>query len=151
MRVLFASALIVVLTSCAGMPSGGSSTNAQAEVSQATRAWAAAYDSRNAARITSLYAPDAVLWGTVAKSIATTPTAVAEYFKNVGATPQNRVVLGEQNIRVYGDMAVNSGYYTFNNVLPDGKAFSAPARFSLVFRNMGGKWMIVDHHSSRLP
>jgi hypothetical protein len=33
----------------------------------------------------------------------------------------------------------------------DGKAVVRPARFSLVYRNRGGRWLIMDHHSSVVP
>ena len=120
------------------------------QVAAATDDWRAAYDSRDPKRITVLYASDAALWGTNLKAIAGTPAAVAEYFKDAPARPDARVVFGEQNIRVYGDLALNSGTYTFNGVR-DGKPTTAPARFSIAFRKQDGKWLIVDHHSSRLP
>jgi uncharacterized protein (TIGR02246 family) len=152
MRTFFGIALLVLLTACASeMANKGGSSNARDEIAQATREWVAAYDSRTASRLTALYAPDAVLWGTISKTIATRPDAIAEYFKNVGATPNNRVVMGEQHVRVYGDIGINSGTYTFNNVRPDGTVFPVAARYSFVFRKQGGKWMIVEHHSSRLP
>jgi len=97
-----------------------------------------------------MYDPDAVLWGTTAKTFAPNPTAIAEYFKDVGKRPNARVAFGEQHIRVYGDVAVNTGYYTFSDVR-EGKEVSVPARFTLVFRNRDGRWLIVDHHSSRVP
>ena len=120
------------------------------QVAAATDDWRAAYDSRDPKRITAQYAADAALWGTNLKAIAVTPAAVAEYFKDARARPEARVVFGEQNIRVYGDLALNSGTYTFNGVR-EGKPTSAPARFSFAFRKQEGKWLIVDHHSSRLP
>ena len=120
------------------------------QVAAATDAWRAAYDSRDPKRITALYASDAALWGTTSKAIAVTPAAVAEYFKDAPARPDARVVFGEQNIRVYGDLALNSGTYTFNGVR-DGKSTTLPARFSIAFRKQEEKWLIVDHHSSRLP
>ena len=120
------------------------------QVAAATDDWRAAYDSRDPKRITVLYAADAALWGTNLKAIAVTPAAVAEYFKDAPARPDARVVFGEQNIRVYGDLALNSGTYTFNGVR-DGKPTTALARFSIAFRKQEGKWLIVDHHSSRLP
>jgi len=51
---------------------------------------------------------------------------------------------------VYGDMAINTGSYTFSQV-DDGKEVLRPARFSFVYRKTGGKWLIVDHHSSAVP
>jgi hypothetical protein len=62
-------------------------------------------------------------------------------------------VLGEQRIRVYGDLAINTGTYTFIGPARDaaGKPISRPARFSFVYRNRDGRWLIVDHHSSAVP
>jgi uncharacterized protein (TIGR02246 family) len=149
MRPILPSLLIVFLSACSTM-TGISPEASRQEVAAVTDEWRAAYDSREPKRITALYAADAALWGTTLKAIATTPAAVAEYFKGAPARPDARVVFGEQNIRVYGDLALNSGAYTFNAVR-DGKPISLPARFSLAFRKQEGKWMIVDHHSSWLP
>jgi uncharacterized protein (TIGR02246 family) len=149
MRTIWPSLLIALLSACSSM-TGMSPEASKREVAAATDAWRAAYDSREPKRITALYAADAALWGTTLKVIATTPAAVAEYFKGAPARPDARVVFGEQNIRVYGDLALNSGTYTFNGVR-DGKPTAQPARFSLAVRKQEGKWMIVDHHSSSLP
>jgi hypothetical protein len=64
--------------------------------------------------------------------------------------PTYKAVLGEQRIRVYGNLAINTGTYTFSE-LRDGKEVVRPARFSFVFRNVNGRWLIVDHHSSAMP
>jgi len=96
-----------------------------------------------------MYESDAVLRGTTAKTVAANPAAVAEYFKDVGKRPNARVAFGEQHIRVYGEVGVNTGYYTFSDVR-DGQTVSVPARFTMVFRNRDGKWFIVSHHSSRV-
>jgi len=60
------------------------------------------------------------------------------------------VQFGDQLIRVYGNTAINTGYYTFNYV-KDGKPAAIPARYSFVYVKQGGKWLIVDHHSSAVP
>jgi len=120
------------------------------QVAAATDAWRAAYDSRDPKRITVLYAADAALWGTNLKAIATTPATVTECFKAAPARPDARVVFVGQNIRVYGDVALNSGTYSFKGVR-DGKPVLLPARFSMAFRKQEGSWLIVDHHSSWLP
>ncbi len=148
MRLLLGVLSVAFLSACA--TGSGVGTAGKDQVAAATAAWRAAYDSRDPARITAMYDPDAVFWGTTAKTVAANPAAVAEYFKDAPKSPSARVTFGEQHIRVYGDVAVNTGYYTFSNVR-DGQPVSVPARFTMVFRNRDGKWLIVAHHSSRMP
>jgi uncharacterized protein (TIGR02246 family) len=148
MRYLLLVLLAALASACATSP--GSGAGASEQVAAATLAWRAAYDSRDPSRITALYDSDAVLWGTAAKTVAPNPAAIAEYFKNAAARPNARVSFGEQNIRVYGDVAVNTGYYTFSDVR-DGQNTERPARYMLVFRNREGRWLIVGHHSSLVP
>lgn len=117
----------------------------------ATQVWVDAFNTRDPKRIVALYAPDAVFWGTTAKTIATTPDAVWAYFKDAGQRPYTRVVIDEQHPRVYGSIAIASGAYTFSEVR-DGVASNVrPARFTFVFRRDGDRWVIVEHHSSRVP
>lgn len=149
LRVVFGSLLIALLSACVtGIAGGGS--GGQDDATTATAGWRTAYNSRDPARITAMYDTDAVLWGTTAKKVAANPSAIAEYFKDAGKRPNARVTFGEQHLRVYGDMAVSTGYYTFSDVR-DGKEVSRPARYSMVFRNRNEKWLIVAHHSSEVP
>ena len=150
MRKILIAASSLLLAACATV-SAESSKAASEEIANATQAWASAYDSRTTSRIVAQYAPDAVFWGATSKSIRNNPATITEYFANVANTPNNRVVIGEQTIRVYGDIGLNSGTYTFNGVLPDGKLVPTAARFTFVFRKTEGRWLIVDHHSSRVP
>jgi len=60
------------------------------------------------------------------------------------------VKFGDQLIRVYGDTAVNTGYYTFSYT-KDGETKSIPARYSFTYVKDGNDWKIVDHHSSAMP
>jgi uncharacterized protein (TIGR02246 family) len=123
----------------------------QKEVIAATAAWAEAFNARDARRIAALYADDAVFWGTISPTIRTTPEAVLEYFTNsTTRRPNLRIAIGEQHARVYGDTAINSGYYTSRNV-QDGQEIITPMRFTFVFHRRSGRWMIVSHHSSRMP
>ena len=64
--------------------------------------------------------------------------------------PQAKVALGEQLIRVYGNTAINRGYYTFSYA-KDGETKTIPARYSFTYVKDGDRWMIADHHSSALP
>jgi len=149
MRVLFGLLLVALLSACA-TSSGGGGTTGPDQASAATATWRSAYNSRDPARITAMYDSDAVLWGTTAKKVAPNPSAIAEYFKDAGKRPNARVTFGEQHLRVYGDVAVSTGYYTFSDVR-DGKEMSRPARYTMVFLNRNGTWLIVAHHSSEVP
>jgi uncharacterized protein (TIGR02246 family) len=120
------------------------------EVVAAVQAWAAAYDSRSPERITALYAPDAVFWGTGSPTLRDTPALIAEYFKNMAAQPQARVEIAAPKVQIWGDLAAASGIYTFTDVR-NGDTVRRPARFTFVFQRRGGRWVIVDHHSSAMP
>jgi uncharacterized protein (TIGR02246 family) len=151
MRALMLSVFCVILAACGSLgESRVDGATQKREVAEATAAWVAAYNSRDPARITAMYDPEAVLWGTTSPTIRTNPAAIAEYFKDAGKRPEARVTVTDQNIRVVGDMAVNSGTYTFSDTR-EGKAVSNPSRFTLVFRNRNGRWLVADHHSSRVP
>ena len=121
------------------------------DIQAVTRAWADAMTARDAERVIAFYAPDAVLWGTRSPTIRTDPAKVREYFGVLKTVPDSyKATLGEQHVRIYGDVAINSGSYTFSQI-DDGKEVLRPARFSMVFHKTGGKWLIVDHHSSAIP
>jgi hypothetical protein len=51
---------------------------------------------------------------------------------------------------VYGNTAVNTGYYTFSYA-KDGETKSLPARYSFTYVKNGERCLIVDHHSSAMP
>ncbi len=121
------------------------------DVAAATQTWIAGMTAHDVERVVALYDSEAVLWGTRSPTLRDTPGAVREYFNILHTVPPSyKAVLGEQRIRVYGDIAINTGTYTFSEVR-DGKEITRPARFSFVYRNSGGRWLIIDHHSSAVP
>ena len=122
----------------------------KAEVAAATNAWVEAFASHDAERITALYAPDAIFWGTTSPTLRDTPALIREYFENLKGRPTVRIELDEQHIRIYGDTAINTGRYTVHEVR-DGQPTARPLRFSFTYRRHEGRWLIVDHHSSAMP
>jgi hypothetical protein len=86
MRNLSAFFLLALFTAC-GTISADRPDTAKQQVAEATAAWIAANNSRDPARITALYDPEAVFWGTSAKTIAANPAAVAEYFQGCRQNP----------------------------------------------------------------
>ena len=121
------------------------------EVAAATAKWAEVFIDDNPDKILALYAKDGVLWGTLSPKRRDDPEALRDYFvKAFAALPGHKVSFGDQLIRVYGNTAVNTGYYTFSFV-KDGEAKSLAARYSFTYVKKGKKWLIVDHHSSAMP
>ncbi len=121
------------------------------DVTAATTTWGAALAEDNPDKVLALYADDAVLWGTLSPEGTRRPRGHARLFPTVFKTlPGLKVAFGDQLIRVHGDTAVNTGYYTFLYT-KDGEAKQFPARYSSPLVKSGDKWLIVDHHSSAMP
>ena len=141
--VVFSIALFLISTSAFAGP--------KEDVAAATAKWGETLAQNDPDKVVNLYAADAVLWGTLSPKVRADRAAFRDYF--IGAfkvLPGVKVSFGEQLIRVYGNTAVNTGYYTFSYT-EDGQQKTLPARYSFVFIKDGQNWMIVDHHSSAMP
>lgn len=118
---------------------------------RAVMEWVEAYNSRDAARIAALYAPQAVFWGTRMQTIATEPPQILQYFTESARNPNLRVRVDDRHVRLAGHGgALVAGTYTVTD-LRDGREVATPARFTFVLEQRGGKWVILHHHSSRMP
>jgi uncharacterized protein (TIGR02246 family) len=115
-------------------------------IASATAAWVEAFNSRDAARLSALYDADAVLTDASESRPRVGAGAIAEYYKDAGRRPTQRVALGERTIRRLGDTAIDSGTLTYFE-MRDGNATTTPGRYSLTYQNRGGRWLIVDHHA----
>jgi uncharacterized protein (TIGR02246 family) len=121
------------------------------DVAAAVAKWTTVFVDDNPDAILALYDDEGILWGTLSPTIAVGKPAIRGYFERAyKALPGHKVSFGEQKIRVYGDTAINSGYYTFSFVR-DGQTSTIPARYSFVYKRRGNDWLIVDHHSSAMP
>ena len=150
-KILRAAARTLLLSLLAGSAFAGEPADdaVAAQVDAATVEWISTFNTRDATRICALYAPDAILWGTVSQTLRTTPGEILEYFEESSATrPHLRIILGEYHVRLFGDIAINSGYYSSRNPV-EGKDVVIPMRFTFTYRRQGDRWMIVNHHSSR--
>jgi uncharacterized protein (TIGR02246 family) len=121
------------------------------EVAAATLAWGQALGEDDPEKMLPFYTDDAVLWGTLSPTVRSDQAALREYFVTAFMVlPGLKVSFGDQLIRVYGNTAVNTGYYTFSYA-KDGETKSLPARYSFTYVTNGERWLIVDHHSSAMP
>jgi uncharacterized protein (TIGR02246 family) len=129
----------------------GASAGSKEDVAAATMKWGDTLGQNDPDKVAALYAPDAVLWGTLSPTVRADHAALRDYFVTAfKVLPNLKVAFGEQLIRVYGTTVVNTGYYTFSYV-KDGESKTLPARYSFTFVKDGEKWIIVDHHSSAMP
>ena len=113
----------------------------------------------NPEEIVSLYAPDGVLLGTVAKTMKVGQKDIMGYF-NMFVSKKPCGYITEINVQNFGsDYAVADGTYTFELTNDEGNIDIVPARFTFVLRrvvggpntpNRGG-WIIASHHSSVNP
>jgi uncharacterized protein (TIGR02246 family) len=121
------------------------------DVGAATMKWAQTLGQNDPDKVVALYASDGVLWGTLSPTVRADRAALRDYFVTAfRVLPNLKVTFGQQLIRVYGQTAVNTGYYTFS-YLKDGETKTLPARYSFTFVKNGDSWMVVDHHSSAMP
>ena len=108
--------------------------------------WNRAVQDGDSGKVADLYAPDAILLPTLSNRVRRSRAEIMDYFDHFLARgPSGRI--DESDIRVFGQIAINSGIYTFT--FRDES--SAPARFTFVYHWNGEHWMIVEHHSSLLP
>jgi len=121
------------------------------DVEAATGKWIDAFNRKSTKDIVALYAPDAVFFGTSSPLLRDKPELVRDYFKDLSALGDAVIAMEEHRVQVFGKVAINTGFYTRASQQPDGKTVRNPARFSFVYEKRGGKWLIVNHHSSALP
>ena len=108
--------------------------------------WNDALQTRDPKLVTALYDTEDILLPTVYNEVRHNHAEIDDYFKMFCAKgPQG--VIDESNIRLFGDLAINSGVYTFS--FTDGSC--AQARFTFVYRYIGQQWKIIEHHSSVMP
>ena len=108
--------------------------------------WNNALQTGDPKKVVALYESNAILLPTVSNKVRHNHAEIEDYFVHFLAKgPQGSI--DESNIRSFGDVAINSGVYTFS--FKDGA--SVQARFSYVYRWNGQRWNIVEHHSSAMP
>jgi uncharacterized protein (TIGR02246 family) len=144
-RLLFVLSITIFLVAT------GASAGPKEDVAAATMKWGETLGQNDPDKVVALYAPDAVLWGTLSPTVRADRAALRDYFVTAfNVLPNLKVAFGEQLIRVYGTTAVNTGYYAFSFV-KDGEPKTLAARYSFTLVKDGDNWMIVDHHSSAMP
>ena len=96
--------------------------------------------------VSALYAKNAILLPTVSNRVRHNHDEIEDYFFNfLSKVPSGKI--DESNVRIFQDLAINSGIYTF--AFADGS--TVQARFTFVYKREGEDWLITEHHSSQMP
>lgn len=125
-------------------------TAVEKEVQEVLNTWLKAVSTGSPDAVMTLYADNAVLLPTLATGVRNDPAKRLDYFKHFTAKENLKGEIDEIHTRVYGDIALNSGLYTFS-FTQDGETQSAAARFTYVYKKTDLGWMIIEHHSSLVP
>jgi uncharacterized protein (TIGR02246 family) len=116
------------------------------EITALFEQWNSALQTGDPKQVVALYAEDAVLLPTVSNQVRHNHEEIEDYFVHFLAKgPQGKIY--ESNVRIFGELAINSGVYTFT--FKDG--VTVQARFTYVYRWDGQRWSIIEHHSSAMP
>lgn len=101
--------------------------------------------------VISLFAEDALFWGTGSQSLVTTPAGVLAYFEPVGRNEpgQNIARARTYEVRALGDgLVMISGMW---EVVQKGEDSGVPLRVSLLLEKRGNTWKIIQFHNSAVP
>jgi len=118
----------------------------QDEITSLFDKWNAALQTGEPKNVSALYETNAILLPTLSNRVRHNHEEIEDYFVHFLAKGPVGTI-NEGNVRTFGDLAINSGIYTF--AFEDGS--EAQARFTFVYRWNGQEWMIVEHHSSQMP
>jgi uncharacterized protein (TIGR02246 family) len=119
-------------------------------IQEAAQKWANAVKSCCPENVLELYHPDGVLWGTLSPTVRHGQNPILEYFISFFKREGLSCTFIDGVSRYHGDFAFYSGTYEFTWKAGT-KTILLPARFSFVYKNEGGKWLIMEHHSSMFP
>ena len=161
-RSMSKRAAIVTVTSVLALGTVGTvaaTAGPQGEAKPTKKQIAALFDGWNAAlqtgdpkKVANRYAPDAVLLPTVSNEIRTDRAEIVDYFEHfLPNKPVAKKVETYINV-LDSDSAIDAGAYDITLTDPKtGVKRVVEARYTYEYEKRGGKWLIVNHHSSVMP
>jgi uncharacterized protein (TIGR02246 family) len=158
----FSFAALAVLTTLVAAPSEARDTKAKAvtlacqiPTEQQVNAWFdafnAAWAAKDPAKVTELFAKDAVLLATVANKPRTNPAEINDYFVSfLKGSPVGKI----DTSTIKPDCRTVARLGTWTVTLTDattGAKTDVKARYSFIYRFEDGQWKIAHLHSSMMP
>lgn len=150
MKHLLRNILVVVMLVSTATFAQSAQSAANPPVASALTEWKEAVEAGKLEPIMKLYAKDAIMISTFAQNPLVKRSHIEDFFKKIIVNPDIKVEILESHPREFDGMATNSGRYELSYT-QEGENISIPARFTFVYQLKGGKWIIVEQHSSRMP
>jgi len=114
--------------------------------------WGKAFTDADVDAIAKLYAPDALMIGTLGKTVLTKPEQIRSYFEVALNTnkPRTATLNSSEALAVDDNTVIISGFDTVTGV-KDGQTIIGMGRVTFVIAKRGSDWMIVHLHRSPMP
>ncbi|MEU8848161.1 SgcJ/EcaC family oxidoreductase [Streptomyces sp. NPDC048564] len=154
--VVTATAVVAVGTVAAGAavagPGWGDGKPSKKQIAGLFDQWNRTLQTGDPEKVADLYASDAVLLPTVSDQVRADHAAIVDYFEHFLANkPVGKKI--ETHINVLDNNSViDAGTYQFTLTDPEtGEKSVVKARYTYAYEKRGGEWLIVNHHSSKMP
>ncbi|MDX8141161.1 SgcJ/EcaC family oxidoreductase [Lentzea sp. BCCO 10_0061] len=144
------TALLVGCTSAPAQSATTEAAPAPEQIKALFADWNNALATGDAQKVADRYAPNAVLLPTVSNQVRSTRAEIVDYFEHFLLNKPSGEILDSHVAVLDTDDAIDAGTYRFS-LTKDGKPTTVDARYTFVYEKIGGKWLIVNHHSSAMP
>jgi uncharacterized protein (TIGR02246 family) len=155
---------MLILSAAAAIAIGGTATEAQSKAMRGTcqtptaaqveaqfERFNAAWATKDPAKVTALFTDNAVLLATVSNTPRTTPAAINDYFVGfLKNNPQGKITSSTVKVDCNSASRLGTWTVTFTDSATGAKT-DVLARYSFIYRYVGGQWKIDHLHSSMLP
>jgi ketosteroid isomerase-like protein len=115
------------------------------------RTFEAAVRARDFAAGRTMFAEDAVAFGTWARAVAGLDNIEREQWRNVWPRIRDFRFDADARVHARGDSAWIAAGWSTEATGPDGRPFARPGRGTFVLERRGGRWLAVHSHFSLLP
>ncbi|MFI7016835.1 SgcJ/EcaC family oxidoreductase [Streptomyces sp. NPDC050164] len=156
---VLAAGTFAVGAGAAGADSRGTSETKSAKMATEAQVlglfdqWNAALQTGDPQQVADLYAKDAVLLPTVSNNVRTDRAEIVDYFEHfLQNKPVGTKVESIVNV-LDSDTVIDTGVYEFALTHHEtGAKNTVKARYTYAYEKQSdGKWLIVNHHSSKMP
>lgn len=132
---------------CARPCTGRSISPTEQEIAALFDSWNRSLQSGDPKQVVACYAEQSILLPTHSNRPRFTRAEKGDYFQHfLENQPSGEITM--RQIQIGGDMAVDTGLYTFHFAKTGDKV---RARYSFTYRWDGKQWLIISHHSSTMP